>query len=159
DVVGESFSADADREHWYRTGLHACERFVERRVRRIGAVGDEHDAGERQSREIVARARERLTDARGAAAVIQLVGGLHPVCRSREAKFAENEPLRQALQQRATRTKAAPYELAPRFVLPIRNLHAARIVDDDGQEILLRYCGFQDERRTYEAENDQRDDR
>ena len=144
DVVPESFGADADCEDGNRSCLDTRERLVERRVGSVGAVRDEDDAGERQSGKIVAHPRQRLTDPRGAARVFQFVGRLHAIgVGSIDAQLSE----------------AAPHELAARLVLPIGDLHAARIVDDDREEILLRHGGLQDERRTEETKDDQRDDR
>ena len=61
--------------------LRLSERFVERGVGRVGAVGDHHEAGERQAGELVARALERRAEPRGRPVVFQVRHRRQPVDR------------------------------------------------------------------------------
>ncbi len=79
DVAGEALLAEADREYRNRSRLEAVERFVERGVGRVGAVGDHDEAGERQAGELVARALERRPEPRGGAVVFQVRHRRQPV--------------------------------------------------------------------------------
>ncbi len=74
-VVREAFLAEADGEDRNRARLEACERIVDRRVGRVSAVGDHHEAGERQARQLVARAFERVAEFRRRAVVVRVRRG------------------------------------------------------------------------------------
>ena len=89
----EVILADADREHRNRPRLQARQRFVERRVRGVGAVGDHDETGERQPGQLVARALERLAEMRGRAGVLQIGRLAEAIGGRREAEEAEHEAL------------------------------------------------------------------
>ena len=78
--------------------LRLAERFVERGVRRVGAVGDHDEAGERQAGQLVARALERRAEPRGRAAVFQVRDRRLPVDRRGEAEEPQDEPIGQGLR-------------------------------------------------------------
>jgi hypothetical protein len=83
-----------------------------------------------------------------------------PRRRAREAEGADREALRQRLQQAAI----GGAELTPdiggaRLAVDVRNLHAARIVEQDPEEVLLRHRGAHDQQRPEQAHQQDREDR
>ena len=74
NVAVKVFLANADRKYGNRSRLQAGQRFVQRCVRRVGAVGDHDEAGQRQPRELVARAFERLAEVGRRARILQVSG-------------------------------------------------------------------------------------
>ena len=120
----------------------------------VGAVGDHHQPGERQAGQLVARALERL--ARGASPCRRISDRPPTPTRSADdekLKKRSDEALRQRVEQRAF----GPVELllderAARLAVAIGDRHAARIVDEHAEEILLRDRGLEDQRRPEQAE-------
>ena len=103
-VVREMLLADADREDRNRSRLQARQRFVDRGVGRVGAVGHHDEPGKRQAGELVARAVERLADPRRRAAELQVRGRRDAIGRRREAEEADDEPLRERVEQLRVRS-------------------------------------------------------
>ena len=66
----------------------------------------------------------------------------------------------QSAQQRAVRlTELLLHEFGPGLTFsPIRNGHAARVIHQDAQEVLLRHRRLEDDRRTEQTEEEQGDD-
>ena len=84
-------------------------------------------------------------------------GRRHPVRRRRKTEEPHDESLRQRIEQRRVRpAELLLHEGAARLAVAIGNRHAARIVDQDADEILLRHRRLQDQRRPEQAEEQQR---
>ena len=157
-VAGEAFLADADGEDRNRSRLERGERLVDRGVGGVRAVGQHHQAGQRQARELVARAVERRRQACGGAAELQLAGRGDAFGRRREAEEADDEFLRQRGQQgRGRAVQLLLHERAARLAVAIGDRHAARVVDEDAEEILLRHRGLEDQRRPEQADQEDAD--
>ena len=62
DVAPEGLPADADGEDRHLARAKPEQRFLDRRFRRVGAVGHHHEPGQRQSGELVLRALERFAE-------------------------------------------------------------------------------------------------
>ena len=125
-----------------------------RGVGRVGAVGDHDQAGERQARR-ARRARDRAPAPRrvDGAAVLQLAGRGDAVGRRREAEEPHDEFLRQRVEQRRVRAvQLLLHERAARLAVAVGDRHAARVVDQDAEKILLRHRGLEDQRRPEQAE-------
>ena len=123
----------------------------------VGAVGDHHQAGERQARQFVAGALERLAEMRGRAGVLQIARRGHAVGGGRKAEVAEHEPLRERLCERAVRAELLVDEVGARLLVAVRNRHAARVVNQHAEEVLLRDGGAQDQRRAEQAEQEKKE--
>ena len=154
DVAREALLADADGEDGNGPRLQAGERLVERGVGRVGAVGDHDQPGERQPGQLVARALERRPEPRRRAVVFQI--------RRRSSSRSADEENRKkrrtkrsdsALQQRTVGlAELLLDELGARLPVAIGNRHAARVVEQDAEEVLLRHRGLQDQRGPKQAE-------
>ena len=138
----ERLAADADGEDRHRRRLQRQQRVGQRRVGRVRAVADHHQAGQRQPGELLARAVERRAEPRLRAAEGQLV----PASPSRGAvdekrKVRTTNRSDSALSSGDVRRR----ELLPRRRSPrgcpftVGDLHAARIVDQHAEEVLLRH--------------------
>ncbi len=83
-----------------------------------------------------------------------------PAGRRGEAEEPEDEPLLQRLQQRRVdAAQLALHEPAARLAVAVGDEHAARVVDEDAEEILLRNGRLEDQRRPDQAEQQRRDQR
>ena len=83
------------------------QRVGERRVGRVGAVGDHHEAGQRQPGELLARALERHAEPGLRAAERQLLRIPEPPRGRREAEGADDELVRRGLHQRRVGPRTA----------------------------------------------------
>ena len=99
-VAIERLAAEADREDRNGPGLEGGNRLVERLVRGVGAVGDQHQAGERQAGQLVARPLERGGEARRRAGILEVRDVVQPIGAGGEAEMAQDEPVGQRLVQR-----------------------------------------------------------
>ena len=152
-VARETVAADADGEHRHGGRLQGQERVGERRVGRVGAVAHEHHPRERQSRQLLARAVERRAEPRLRAGECQIVGRSEARRRRREAKRSQHEALRERLhQRRVLRAERLFHERAARLRAPIGNLHAAGVVDQHRQKVLLGNRRLHHENRAEQAE-------
>ena len=125
-VVREAFLADAHSEHRNRSRLQARERLVDRGVRRVRAVGHHYEAGERQAGKLVARAVERSRQSSGGAAEREIRRGRDAIGRGREAKEADDKPLRQRIEQRGMWSgQLLLDEHAARLAVEVGDRHAA----------------------------------
>jgi hypothetical protein len=152
DVFAEALAPDPDGEHRHLRGTQPEQRFLDRGLLRVGAVGNHHEPGERQARELLLGAQQRLAQSRLRAVVGQVAGASHARRRRREAEEPDRVPRGQRLQHRAVRPERARHELAARLAVLIGHPHAARVVQQHAEEILLRHGGAQDEHRPEQAE-------
>ena len=103
---------------------------------------------------------ERRAEARRRTFELQVRRRCDAVGRRRETEEAKNEPLRQRVEERAVLgAELLLDERAPRLAVSIRDRHAARIVEQDAEKILLRHRGFENQRRPHETEQKRRDHR
>jgi hypothetical protein len=154
DVAWHALASDTDGEYRYSVGFQREQRIGHGRRRRVGAVGDHDHAGERKTGKIFANTAERFADPRLCSAVRQLRGGGDAVRTRRKLEGANDEALRDRFEERAIgRAELVGHELAARFPLAIGDPHAARVVYQDGDEILLRDGGAQDQDRPKQAED------
>ena len=100
DVAREPVAADADGEDRNGRRLQAEERLGQRGIGRVGAVADEHHAGQRQAGQLLARALERRAELGLRARERQLRRRAEPRRRRREAERAEDEALGERLDER-----------------------------------------------------------
>ena len=129
--------------------------FVNRRVRCVGAVGHHDETGERQPRQLVARPIERLAETRRGAVVFQVARFLQPAGRRGEAEKADDEALRQRGQQlRVGPVQLILHERAARLTVAVGDRHAARVVDQDAEKVLLRHRRLEDQRRPEETDEE-----
>ena len=151
-------AADADGEDGQLFGLEVQERVGERRLARVGAVGDEHDSSDRQPGQLFADAIERRADLRLRAGKGEVLHRIDASRRGREAERPHQEAFGERLQQRArVGGKFLAQELGARLVVgPVGNLHAPRVVQQYGDDVLLRDGGLDDQRWTEETEDDER---
>ena len=155
DVAREALLADADGEHRNRPRLEAGERLVERGVRRVGAVGDHHQPGERQARP-ARRARARAPAPRrvDVPSYFRSRGVASAIGRRREAEEAQDEPLRQRLRAAArSGRRAAPGRTSLRG-WPSRS--AIVMLRESSIRTPRKFCcgtaALQDQRRPEQAE-------
>src|SRR5262245_54138634 len=92
---------------------------------------------------------------RRGAGVLKIGGLRQAIGRRGEAEEAQHEPVRQRLEQLAFLAKLALNERRARLLVAIRDGHALGVVDEDAEEILLRYRGFQDQGRAEQTEREQ----
>ena len=158
DVLVERFAADADGKDRHLRRAQPEQRFLDGRFLRVGAVGHHHEAGERQAGKFFLRAQQRLAEL-GLGAV---VGEVARICDAAggegKAEKADRVARRQRSQHRAVRTEGTGHELASRLVVLIGHAHAARIVQQHAEKILLRHGRAQDEHRSEQAEQHHTDE-
>ena len=143
DVVREVLLADTDRKHRDGARFQARQRLVEAHVRRVGAVGHHDEPRERQPRELVARPVEGLPQMGRRAAVLEVRGARQAIGGRREAEEPQHEALRQRVEERTVGlSELVLHEIGTRLVVAIRDGHAAGVVDDHAEEVLLRHRGF-----------------
>ena len=77
-----------------------------------------------------------------------------------EAEVAQHEPLRERVE-RADRWLAELLldEIGARLLVAVRDGHAARVVDEHAEKVLLRDRGPQDQRWSEQAEQEQEEER
>ena len=109
-------------------------------------------------RQLVARAIERRR-ARRRPLVLEVAGRLQAIRGRGEPEEAEDELLREGVQQRAIGAEVVVDERAARAPVDVGNLQASRIVHQDAQEVLLRHGGLQDQLGAEQAEHDHAEDR
>ena len=157
DVARQLLAANADREDGKLLCLQAEQGVFERRVRRVGAVGHEHDTGHRQAGQFFACAVSAGPSL--VCAPSNVMSSANPGARpSTRTGTAHQELARQRFQQGALgRGELVAHELTARLTVPVRDLHAARIVQQHRDDILLIDCGADDERGTEQTEEDERE--
>ena len=68
--------------------------------------------------------------------------------------MTQDEPVGQRLVQRPLVGQLFLDEVGPGLAIAVGDRHAARVVDDDAQEVLLGHGGAQDERRAEQADDE-----
>ena len=141
-------------------GLEPEDRVAERRIRGVGAVAHHHQARDRQTGQLLPHARQRRAEARLRAAERQVAFLRRARRRAREAERADGEAFGQRLEQPAIGgAELALHERCARLAVHIGDLHAARIVEQHAEEILLRHRGAHDEQRPEHADQDDGENR
>ena len=141
-------------------GLEAEQRLAERGIGGVGAVADHHQPGHRQSGQLLAHAGQRRAEPRLRAAERQIALLRGARRRAREAERAHREPIGQRLEQPAIGgAELALHECGARLPVDIGNLHAARVVQQHADEVLLRHRGLDDQQRPEQADQDDGEDR
>ncbi len=152
DVASQRLATDADREHRHLACPQAEQRLLDRRLFRVGAVGHHHEAGQRQARELVFRALQRVSKLRLCAIERQVARGADAIGGRGEAEDAHGVAARKRLHDRAFGRERRGDELAARFAVVVGHAHAARVVQQDAEKVLLRHCGAKDENGAEETE-------
>ena len=154
DVARQPLLAHADGKHRHRLRLEPGDRLVDRAVRVVRAVGHQHQAGDRQAAQFVARAIERLAQPRARALELQ-VGRSTAAARptTRTGRCAALKRLPSAVSSGASaRPNCSTMNVAARLAVLIGHLHAARVVEQDADEVLLRHRDLEEQHRPEEAE-------
>ena len=156
---GERLLADADGEHRKLAAFEAEQRVVERGVGGVGAVASPSPARRAAGPASSSRARSSAGPSRvGVPSNFRSLPARRDPRRGREAEEADDEALRQRLEQRAVgAAELLLDEVAARLAVQIGDLHAARVVDQHAEEVLLRDRGVHDQRRPEQAEEDERE--
>ena len=156
DVFRQRLLPETDREHGDVGGLHRQQRVRELGIGRVGAVGHEHETGQRQTRQLLPRAIERRADSRLGAGERELSGRRQALRRRREAEAAQHEPARKRLQDVGVGRREVQFgERAARLAVDVGNLHAARVVHEHAEEVLLWDGRLDDEHRPEKARQDE----
>jgi hypothetical protein len=156
DVAGQRLAADAHGKDRELLGLEPQQRLRERRLAGVGAVRHQHDAGDGQTGQLLAHAVEGRAELGLRARERELLRRLHPRGRRREAEDADEKSIAQRFQQRRRGgAELVLYVLSARLPRHIGDLHAGRIVEQHGDDVLLVDGGAHDERGTEEAEQDE----
>ena len=156
DVAVEGLAAETDREHRDAGGLNRQERLAETAVGVVGAVRHHDQPGQRHARQLLVRPNERLAETGARAAVRQLVDVAEPIRLRREPEEAKREALLERGAQIAARPEPILDEAQPLRFVAVRDLHAARVVEQHAQEVLLRHDRREHHDRLQEAEGDHR---
>ena len=160
DVALVRLAAEADREDRDSRGLNREQRLLELPARVVGAVGHDHETGQRHVGQLVVGAGERLPEVRPGAVELEPVDDVQPVGLGREAEEAEREALvERGAQITLGRREMVLHELQARRLVPVGDAHAARIVDQHAQKVLLRDDRRQHQGRSHQAEGEQRERR
>ena len=155
DVALVRLAAEADREDRHPGRLNRQQRLVELPAGVVCAVGHDHEAGQRHVRQLVVGAGERLSEVRPRAVEIELVDHVQPIRLGREAEETQGEPLvERGAQIGLRRRKLILHELQPGRLVPVGDAHAAGIVDQHPQEVLLRDDRRQHQDRPHQAEGE-----
>ena len=111
--------------------------------------------GDRQTGELLPHARQRRAEARLRSAEGQIALLRRARRRAREAEGAHGEAFGQRLEQAAiVGAEFALHERGARLAVDIRDLHAARIVEQHAEKVLLRHRGPHDQQRPEHADQD-----
>ena len=159
-VARERLAPEADGEHGQarRTAARAaCP--GQALARRVGAVGQQHDARNRQAGQLLGGARERLADVRSRAGEGAAVGARRALGGRREAEVAEREAAGERRAQAARRAEGVADEGRARRCVVVGNRHAARVVHEHGEEVALGFDGAHDEDGPQQAEEEDGDGR
>ena len=151
-VAREPVPAHTHGEHRHCRCLQPEQRVAQRRVGGVRAVAHKDHPGQRQPRELLARTVESRAKAGLHPAERQLVGRLEAPRRGGEPERPKNESFRQGLDQRRVLAERLLDERTARLGAPVGNLHASRVVDEDGEEVLLRNGCLDHEDRAEQAE-------
>ena len=144
-----ALAPDADGEdRQRRCALSASERLRQRRSGRVGAVADDDEPGERQPGQLVARAVERRAEPRV------------PCRRTRDRRRGaagraderseDAHPKRSASAWSSGAIRGAElllHEVGARLAVGVGDPHAARVVDQHADEVLLRHGGAEHQQR------------
>ncbi len=158
DVARQRLLPDADGEDRQPLRLQGEQRLAERGFRGVRAVADHDQPGQRQAGQLLARAVEGNAQPRLRAAERQLVLGVHALRRAREAERPHHELVGEGLHETAVGgAELLPHETRARAIVVIGDLHAARIVEQHGEEVLLRDRGLDHQHRPEQADGDEPD--
>ncbi len=133
------------------------QRFLDRRFLGVGSVGHHHETSQRQARKFVLCALQRFAQLRLRAVERQLAGGADAVGVRRESEDADGVAARQRLHHRAVGRERRVDELAARLTVVIGDAHAARVVQQDAEKVLLRHGRAKNQNRPEETEENQAD--
>ena len=159
DVARQPLLADADGEHRHALRLEAGDRLVERRVRVVGAVGHER-RGRRPAGRSARRARDRARR-RGACRCPGTSGRRSTAAARPTTRTGRRAALKRLPSAVSSGASARPSwsrdELAARLAVLVGDLHAARVVEQDADEVLLRHRDLEQQHRPQQREeHDQR---
>ena len=155
DVALVRLAPEADREDRHPGRLNRQQRLFELAAGVVRAVGHDHEPGQRHVRQLVVGPGEGLPEMRPRAVEVEAVDDVEPVRFGREAEEAQREALVEGGPEPALRRgELLLHELQPRRLVAVGDPHAAGIVDQDTEEVLLRNDGRQHEHRPHQAEGE-----
>ncbi len=155
DIVRERVAAEPDREHRQAGRSQGTECLGHARARRVGAVAQQHDARDRESRQFLGGPRERLGDVRTRARVGAALRARDAFGGGREAEVPKGEAARERGAEPPRVAEGVTDERGARRRLVVRDRHAARVVHEHGEEVALRLDGAEHQHRPEQAdEND-----
>ena len=153
DVALELLAAQPDGEDRHARRLQRQQRLAQAALEVVRAVAHHDQAGQRHARQLVVRPLERPPEVRPRAPEGHLVQRGDAVGLPREPEEPQGEPVGEGSPQIAVRrAELLPHELVARRLVTIRDLHAARVVDQDAEEVLLGHHRGQHEHRPQQAE-------
>ena len=160
DVALVRLAAQTDREDRYPGRLNRQQRLFELPAGVVGPVGHDHEPGQRHVGQLVVGAGERLPEMGAGPVELELVDHVEPVRLGREAEEAQREAFVQRGAQIALqRGELVLHELQPRRLVPVGDPHAAGIVDQHAEEVLLRNHRRQHQDGPHQTEGEQRERR
>ena len=158
DVLRVFLAPEPHREDRHPRRLQGQQRLFDGPVGVVGAVGDEHEAGQGHAGELLPRPGQGLADVGPGPVVGELAHRADAGGARREAEQPHREPVAEGGEQRALVAELAADDVGARPALDVRDLHAARVVDEHPEEVLLRLDLRQHQHRPPQADDEQGED-
>ena len=138
NVTAVVLTAQADCEHRNTGCLKRNQRIGQLDTGVVCAVRDHHHSRERHPSQFLVCAGECLSQVGSRAVERQVVDGRNAVGRRGEAEQSQREAIRQRSEQRALfAAELLGHEVGAGLPVAVGDLHAARVVDQDTEEVLL----------------------
>ena len=158
DVLRVGLAPEPHREHRHPGRLQRQQRLLDGAVGVVGAVGDEHEAGQGHPGELLPGPGQGLADVGPGAVVGELAHRADAVGVRREAEEPHREAVAEGGEERAFVAELPADDVGPRLALDVGDLHAARVVDEDAEEVLLRLDLRQHQHRPPQADHEEGED-
>ena len=158
NVASQGLFPDADGEYGNLARAEPQQRFLNRSFLRVGAVGHHDQPGERQSGELVFRPLEGFAELGLRSIERQVAGRGDSIGGGSETEDPDSVAAGECLHQRAVGSERGGYELASRLSVVVGHAHAARIVQENPEKVLLRDGRPQNQDGSKEAEEHEGDE-
>ena len=160
DVALGGLAPDADGEDRHARGLQRQQRRLERAAAGVGAVADHDQAGQRHAGQLLAGVIEGGAEPGVGAGEGQVLGGRRRRQAAREAQRAHREAFAQRPAQPAVGRAELVLDVgAARLAVQVGDAHAARVVEQHADDVLVRHGGAQHQHRPEQADEQQPDQR
>ncbi len=159
DVLLGGVAADADGEDRHARGLEREQRRLQRRAARVGAVAHDHEPGQRHAGQLPPGFVERGGQTRVGAGEGQVLAGRGRAERAGKAQRPHRELLAEGLAQSAVGGAELLLDVgAARLAVDVGDAHAARVVEQHADDVLVRHGGAQHEHRPEQAQEQHADE-